>query len=576
MERKRQILKPDPDKVEGIRRVLKCSPITARVLANRNIFCESELVDFFAPSLNRMRPPFAIKDTDVAVRRIYQAIMGNENILVFGDYDVDGVTATTIMVEFLRYAGAGVSYYIPHRTKEGYGLHVDHIQNGMLMEGINLIITVDCGSGSHDAVEAAQRAGIDVIITDHHKISENPPRAVAVVNPNRRDCRSKFGHLAGVGVAFCLLICLRAYLREMNFWVDKPEPNLKQMCDLVALGTIADMVPLLSENRIFSKAGLEMINTGSRPGIKALMESCRTGDRQAADQRIGADDLAFRLAPRINAPGRIDHAGRAVDLLTTSNVDEARRIARDLGIMNSKRQNIEKRILDEIHDHLAKNPLLLQNRVLVLVFHGWHEGVLGIVASRIVERYYRPAVLLSIKGDMGKGSARSIPGFDLYEGLCACASNLEQFGGHSMAAGVKVRVENIPRFKSDLEKAVREGTRPEDFVPTTVIDMELSFDDISDRLLDELESLQPFGNGNAEPLFMARDIDVLSTDIVGGHHRRMSLGQNSGSTFRTLNAIQFNIDPDAEMNPRLERMTFRLRWNRWNGRRHPQIVVEEL
>jgi len=571
MKRHWQVLQPDSGAVEKVRRVLSCDPVTAAILVNRNIVSQEDVLSFINTSLRDIRPPFCIKGMDVAVRRIHAAIARHEKILIFGDYDVDGITATTIMVEFFRYVGADVSYYIPHRTKEGYGLQISHIEKFALPNRIKLIITVDCGSGSHDAVKAAKNAGIDIIITDHHKISRNPPQAVAVVNPKRYDCSAGFENLAGVGVAYCLLICLRKHLRDLSFWDDKPEPNLKQLCDLVALGTVADMVPLLNENRIFSKIGLDIISSGIRPGIKALIEACGIDHRH-----LDGHDIAFRMAPRINAAGRIDHAQMAMKLLTATNVDVAEQTARSLSTMNTRRQDIEKKMLEEIRLFLGKNPDLLQRNTLVISFHGWHEGVLGIAASRIVEKYFRPVVLISIKDGIGKGSARSIPGFDLYEGLSACSNHLEQFGGHAMAAGLKVKIENIKKFENSFETVVRKMTRPDDFLPVLSIDSELTFDDVSDRLLDELESLKPFGASNNEPLFMARGIRVISSKIVGGNHRRMLLKQVFSRTSKTLSAIHFNVGARASIEDAFDRAAFRLRWNRWNGKKTPQIVVEEV
>ncbi len=565
------IFDPDRGVVEKIGKTLNCNLVTATILANRNITSEDDLICFANPSLNRIRPPFSIKDMDRAIGRIHDALTRNENILIFGDYDVDGITATVIVMEFLRLAGGTVTSYIPHRIKEGYGLQTEHIEKFAKPKGIDLIITVDCGSGSHDAVEAANRAGIDIIITDHHKISEHRPHAVAVVNPKRNDCTAGFDHLAGVGVAYCLLICLRKHLRDLHFWDHRVEPNLKQMCDLVALGTIADMVPLLHENRIFSKAGLRILGSADRSGIKALTEICGIENRV-----MDADDVAFRLAPRINAPGRIDHIEPALELLTSRNMETARRFARSLNTMNMKRQDIEKQMLSEAFFYLEKNPHLLQSSALVISFVGWHEGVLGIVASKLVEAYFRPVVLISIKDNVGKGSARSIPGFDIYKGLAACSTKLERFGGHSMAAGLRVKIENIEAFERHFENVVRDMTRPDDFIPMLSIDMELGLDDISRSLLDELESLKPFGAGNSEPIFMSRNIKVISSTIVGGGHRRMMLKQTSDPNAKAFSAIQFNADTRVPMPFFFDRMAFRVRWNHWKGTKTPQIIVEDI
>lgn len=570
MKKHWQLLQPDIGSVKKISNALKCNPIIASILINRNIVSVEDAFDFLNPSFNNMRPPFSIKGINTAVSRIYSAIINNEKILIFGDYDVDGITATTILLEFFSYIGTNAYYYIPHRIKEGYGLQKNHITDYALPKGINLIITVDCGSSSYDAVKAAQRLGIDVIITDHHRITDRPPHAFAVVNPKRTDCTSGLDNLAGVGVAFYLLICLRKHLRDNSFWHNLPEPNLKNLCDLVALGTIADMVPLVDENRILVNAGLEKIYTGERNGMKALVEECKL-KAPLAD----TDDIAFKLAPRLNAPGRIDHAKTAVELLTAKHLDMARQTAQTLNKLNIQRQVIEKELTDNILFYLNKNPHLLQKKTLVLSNQGWHEGILGIVASRLAKKFFRPVVLISTKDGIGKGSARSVPGIDLYDGLMACASDLENFGGHSMAAGLKLKDENINLFQENFEKVVKNMTKKINLVPVITIDYELNFDDISDTLIDDLEALKPFGAGNHEPLFTAKNIKVLSSKIVGENHRNMLLKQNSSSKGKGFNAIHFNIDKSKQLNDGFDKIAFRLRWNHWNGTKKAQIIIEE-
>jgi len=570
MKKHWQLLQPDIGSVKKISNALKCNPIIASILINRNIVSVEDAFDFLNPSFNNMRPPFSIKGINTAVSRIYSAIINNEKILIFGDYDVDGITATTILLEFFSYIGTNAYYYIPHRIKEGYGLQKNHITDYALPKGINLIITVDCGSSSYDAVKAAQRLGIDVIITDHHRITDRPPHAFAVVNPKRTDCTSGLDNLAGVGVAFYLLICLRKHLRDNSFWHNLPEPNLKNLCDLVALGTVADMVPLVDENRILVNAGLEKIYTGERNGMKALVEECKL-KAPLAD----TDDIAFKLAPRLNAPGRIDHAKTAVELLTAKHLDMARQTAQTLNKLNIQRQVIEKELTDNILFYLNKNPYLLQKKTLVLSNQGWHEGILGIVASRLAKKFFRPVVLISTKDGIGKGSARSVPGIDLYDGLMACASDLENFGGHSMAAGLKLKDENINLFQENFEKVVKNMTKKINLVPVITIDYELNFDDISDTLIDDLEALKPFGAGNHEPLFTAKNIKVLSSKIVGENHRNMLLKQNSSSKGKGFNAIHFNIDKSKQLNDGFDKIAFRLRWNHWNGTKKAQIIIEE-
>ena len=571
MNKEWQILRPDPHAVEKLSGILKCHPAIAAILVNRNIVSPEDASSFLGASLNQLSPPFTLKDMDVAVHRILKAINRREKILIFGDYDVDGVTATTILLEFFRSVGADVSYYIPHRITEGYGLQSSHIMNCALAKKINLIVTVDCGSGSHDAVAAANAAGIDVIITDHHVMPDTIPPAVAVINPMRYDCPSGFDDLAGVGVAFYLLICLRKQLRDENFWKDRPEPNLKSICDLVALGTLADMVPLTNNNRILAKTGLDIIGSSPRPGMKALMGICGINKRA-----VNSEDVVFGLAPRLNSAGRVDHASLAVELLITKSMDDAEQIANSLDRMNRKRRSVETEMLSQIEDYLKVNPSLLKKNTLVLAQPDWHLGILGIVASRVVKKYCCPVVLITTADGVGRGSARSISGVNLYDGLCACAVDLESFGGHSMAAGLKIKTEKIERFESKFENFVGDITKPDDFIPKIYIDYELAFDDISKGLIDEIESLNLFGTGNPEPIFMARNITVVFSKIVGKHHRRMLLKQSGGNTGTTLHAIHFNANTGIPVKQGFDRIAFRLRWNRWNGRKTAQIIIEEI
>ena len=565
------MLQPDPAVVRELSQKLNCHPVTATVLANRNIKTQSDARHFLSVSLNRLRPPSSLKDTDTAVKRIYDAIIGNQKILIFGDYDVDGITATVVLLNFMRYVGADVTYYIPHRITEGYSIQPRHISHYARPNQFDLIITADCGSSSHQAVAAANKAGIDMVITDHHNIGDDIPPALAVINPKRHDCESGLQNLAGVGVAFFLLICLRTCLREKGFWRERQEPNLKSYCDLVALGTVADMVPLVEENRILCKTGLGLISTGHRPGLTALAEV--SGIR---NDTLDAEDIAFRLAPRLNAAGRMDHAAWAVELLTTQDAGHAATTAQTLNQLNQKRQQLEKGTLAEIEEYLAINPSLLRQRSLVLSQDGWHAGLLGIVASRIMGRYYRPVILIATEDGVGKGSARSVPGINLYEALAECRQYLETFGGHSMAAGLKIRQENIAAFQKAFESSIQNRSKSEDLVPTLNIDGELDFATISAGLIDELESLMPYGAGNPEPIFVSSDVRVISSKIVGKSHRRMVLRQSSEPNTPSFQAIHFNVDDQSAQEKNFAKVAFKLRWNRWNGKKIAQIVVEDL
>jgi len=567
-----KIDQPSPDIIDSLCRSLPCHPVTATVLANRGFRRPEDVDAFFHPSLSNLRPPFPMKDMETAVKRISRALSRHEKIMIFGDYDVDGVTATAILVNFLQDAGADVSTYIPHRVDDGYGLSSEYIITQAIPSGIDLIITVDNGSSSHEAVDQARQVNIDVIIIDHHTIIEPFPAAVAVVNPKRTDCIAGLADLAGVGVVFALLICLRKHLRDTGFWNGQPEPNLKHTCDLVALGTVADMVPLRDDNRILTRAGMDIIrHNHSRPGLTALLALAKV-----AAETVDSEDIAYRLAPRLNAAGRMEHAETALSLLTTSDRNVAGQLARRIETLNTRRRKVQKNLTDRIHADLKTNTDLLKGRSLVLWGDDWHEGVLGIAAAHFVRMYHRPVVLISIRNGSGKGSARSIPGFDLYQGLAACRELLTGFGGHALAAGVKIKVDNLDEFRHRFEKVVHAAIGKTVFTPDVRIDCELNLDDISDHLLDELELLAPFGTTNPEPLFIARHVEVVSWKIVGKVHLNMRLRQQPGSSSRTFQAMQFNVDPQKKVPKIFENIVFRVGWNQWNQIRTARIIIEAV
>ena len=562
------IQEPSPELVSQLASALGCHPIIATLLANRGITNDKQARAFIHPSLHDLEPPDGLRGIQKAVKRIYQAIISDEKILVFGDYDVDGVTSTAILYEFLSNAGADVFCYIPHRITEGYSLQVRHIDDLAISKGVRLIVTADCGSSSHEAIQAAHKAGIDVIVTDHHEIPELPANALATINPKRSDCPSGLDTLAGVGVAFYLLVALRKYLRENDFWNDRPEPNLKSLCDLVALGTVADMVPLKGANRIITHHGLRVIKNGFRPGLNALINASGLNGKS-----LDTDTLAFYIAPRINAAGRMDHASLALNLLTQPSIKDATPIAREMQDLNVARQKTERAIFKEIQTQIDNQVNAADEQALVLAQADWHPGVLGIVASRLVRKYHRPTVLITIDGDVGYGSGRSIPGLNLFKALESCKSYLLRFGGHAMAAGLRIQTDRIPAFRDALDAAVRAQSTDVDLTPVIKIDAEIDFGAINATLLDAIESLQPFGTENPKPLFMARKVNVRSSQIVGSAHRRMVLSQASTANPSTFEAIQFNIDPHKVLPDYFDRIAFELQWNRWNGKSKPQLVI---
>lgn len=568
MQMQWKILQPDRSLVHEIQQRFQCHPITATVLANRRFGSVDDAEHFLQPGLDKLPSPGLLNGVDGAVKRIIQALRNNEKIMIFGDYDADGITATVLLYKFLLDAGADVFYHLPHRVKEGYGLQPIHISQLAAPRRIDLIITVDNGSASLDAVVTARRFGVDVIVTDHHNIDGGVPHAISVINPKMAGQPRQLADLAGVGVAFYLVIALRSALRAAGWWQNRPEPNLKAYCDLVAIGTVADMVSLQGVNRVLTRAGLDQMSNAPRPGIQALMNSC--GIRRGA---VNSEDIAFKLGPRINAAGRMAHAKIAFDLLNAQDVETAAPLAQSLTLLNQRRQETENGIYQYIVDNVERWPAFPDRKTLVLAGTDWHPGVLGVVAAKLTSRYHRPAIVLSVQDAVVKGSGRSVPQLDLYAALERCAPLLESFGGHRMAAGLSLHTENIGRLQTAFESVVTEMLSDCEAAPELEIDCEIELDQINEQLLNELEQLSPFGMGNPQPLFVARDMCVLKASIVGQRHRWMQVCQPHQNT-APITAMQFNIEADAPRPGSFERVAFRLQWNRYKNRREIQLIVE--
>lgn len=561
-----------PKAAAKISRILGCHRTIATILTHRGITTPEQAFTFLNPSMEHLTDPFALKDMKKAVQRIHTALSNKENILIFGDFDADGITATSLLYDFFSHAEAEVSWYIPHRIKEGFSLKEPHIDMAVNQK-CDLLITVDCGSDSHGAVKAAIKEDIDVIITDHHEITSYTPPALAVVNPKQKDCKAGLEHLAGVGVALYLVIALRQYLRQKGFWETIEEPNLMDYCDLFAIGTIADMVPMKAENRILSSVGIKVIQQEKREGLRALSQVSKLDPAT-----LNSQDISFRIAPRINAAGRISHARICVDLLSEKNRGKAQQTAFILNELNKKRQQMEKSIVDEIEKRITLNPDIAKQPAIVMHSSDWSPGVLGIAASKISRSRCRPVILISTALSPATGSCRSINNMNIHQALCCCQDFLENFGGHAMAAGVTIEKEKIDEFAHHFSAEIAKKADDEDFIRKIHIDSSLDIHDITESFLTEVERLRPFGTGNPEPLFQCTDLKVVSSLMMGTRHRKMVLRQ-SGSpgrgTDHTIEAVQFNIEPEASLPNYFKRIAFRVRMNRFNKKKSPQIIIEE-
>lgn len=535
--KKRWIVRsPDIELQAILGRELKISPLTAQLLINRGIVHADKAFSFLSPSLKNLHDPFTMKDMAKAVARIETAIRKQEKIIIYGDYDVDGTTATALLYLFLKEVNACVNYYIPERLKEGYGLNNQALKY-LAESGAKLVITTDCGITNHEEITFANSIGLDVIITDHHEPPAEAgrlPSAYAILNPKQHDCLFPFKELAGVGVAFNLLIALRAKLKECSHFTEGA-PNLKNYTDIVALGTIADMVPLVDENRILVKYGLDELTSGKRPGIRALKEVSRLGTNLKSVP-IKTSSVGFQLAPRINAAGRLDKASMGVRLLITNDDKEAMDIARELDRENIDRQRLEKDILSEAIEIIeSKEFEIHRKKAVVLAKDGWHSGVIGIVASRLVDRYHRPTVIISLKDGIGKGSARGINKFHILDALKGCEDLLEKYGGHKMAAGLTISEKNIQPFESVFYNLAEKGLNFEDLAPEVTLDSYIALAELNEKIIAEMELLAPFGLANPEPLLAARDTNIVQSEVVGNNHLKLKIRQGNGEAEKRRN-----------------------------------------
>ena len=542
---------------------MNISPVLSQLLLERNLDNPEKIHLFLNPSLKNLHDPYLMRDMEKAVARITSALRDGENILIYGDYDVDGITGVSVLYEALFKLGGKVSFYIPNRITDGYGLSLDGVDQAE-SKNVSLILTVDCGITAVEEVELAKSKNIDVIICDHHEPAEVIPKAYAVLDPKQKDCLYPFKELAGVGVAFKML---QALYDSLGYSLS----DLKQFLDLVAIGTAADIVPMLNENRILVKHGLEIINNKPRNGIFALLESSSLLGRE-----LDVSLIIFVLAPRLNAVGRMSNAKKAVHLLTSSSLQQSRNIARILESENKKRRDIDETTCREAialaEEQIDKNDA----KILVLAKEGWHPGVIGIVASRIMEKFNRPTILISLRDGMGKGSARSTSNFDIYSALKGVENVLENFGGHKYAAGLTVNEKNVDFLRQEMQKITEEYISKEDLVHTLEIQSEISLKELDASFLKWLKMFAPYGPQNMRPVFVSRDLEVVGDiNVVGNNHLKFKVRSDG----IVIDAIAFNFaDVRDKMKPNRQHIdtAYVIEENTWNGRTTIQMRIKDF
>lgn len=527
MNKKWQIYETDETKIQELQDKYKINKLLATILANRNITKQEEIELFLKPTRNDFHDPFQITDMEIAVKRIIEAIEKKEKVTIYGDYDVDGITSITVLKSFLKDVGLEADTYIPDRLNEGYGLNKAAIDS-IVKKGCNLMITVDCGISGIEEIEYANTLGIETIITDHHESGNELPNALAVIDNKRKDSKYPFRELAGVGVVFKLIQALGIRLGL------KEEAYLKYL-DIVCIGTISDIVPLVDENRVIAKLGLMLVKQTQNIGLRAIMNS-------AGSTKVSSSTISFEVAPRINACGRMGKAEDALKLFLSKNIYEVNELAKKLNDYNRLRQDIEKGIFEEVKQKIESNNLS-NNKAIILGGKGWHHGVIGIVSSKITDMYFKPSILLSIEEDgIGKGSGRSIPGFDLHDALMKCSDSIEKFGGHSMAVGITVKEEKINEFIEQFERIATEA-HIDEIIPIINIDAKIDLNDINKEMVESLKQLEPFGEGNKMPIFVFKNLKIDSIRALSeGKHLKLTLKDSNNM----INGIGFNIGHLAE------------------------------
>lgn len=565
----------DDEIVNRLRDALKINEALTRLLVQRDITTYEQARDFFRPSLDKLHDPFLMKDMDKAVERISRAIDADEHIMIYGDYDVDGTTAVALVYTFLKTFYPNLGFYIPDRYSEGYGISYKAIDQAK-ETGFTLIIALDCGIKAVEKIKYAQTLGIDFIIADHHRPGDELPPAVAVLDPKRPDCNYPFEELSGCGVGYKLI---QAYSKYKEW----PFDNLYKYLDLVVVSIAADIVQITGENRILAHFGLKLINTNPRPGFEALLEisgikKTHPTPERSFSKELTISDLVFVLGPRINAAGRIESGNNSVELLVSDSIDQARLMAEQINNCNTERRSLDSNTTQQAIEMLTEDPVQEKKFTTVLYFPEWHKGVIGIVASRLTETYYKPTIVFCKSNGLVTGSARSIKDFDIYDAIDACSDLLEHFGGHTYAAGLSLKPENLPKFTGRLEEYAREKFKGVYPIPEIEIDQQINLSDITPSFFNILKQFAPFGPGNMSPVFVTeRVMDTGFTRIVGKNHIKLSVVHPhisgypvSGIAFQLGKYIS-DIKKGVPFN-----VCYHIEENEWNGRINLQLNVKDI
>ena len=545
---------------------LSISPVLSQLLVQREIFTYDDARNFFRPDLANLHDPFLMADMDKAVERLTKAMRHNEKILVYGDYDVDGTTSVSLVYKFLQKFHNNIDFYIPDRYNEGYGISIQGIDFAA-QNGFKLIIALDCGIKAVEKVKYASSLGVDFVICDHHTPDAVLPPAVAVLDPKRDDCNYPYKHLSGCGVGFKLMQAF-AVVNNIDF------TQLTPLLDLLALSIASDIVPITGENRILAFFGLKQINSNPSVGLKGILDVCGL-----ADKEITISDIVFKIGPRINASGRMKLASEAVELLVSSNPVFVKEKSGTINEYNNDRKDLDKNITDEAIALIASDERYATRRSIVVHKPDWHKGVIGIVASRLSEEYYKPSIVLTNSNGLASGSARSVPGFDIYKAIDSCRDLLETFGGHMYAAGLSMKEENIPLFTERFEQFVSETILEEQTYPQIEIDALLEFKDITPKFFRVLKQFGPFGPGNMKPVFASKKVfDYGTSRLVGKEQEHLKLELVDSSSENVMNGIAFRMfaynDHLKALNP-LD-ICYTIEENTFNGNTNIQLMIRDI